>query len=181
MEEILAFGKRKLILIKGDLTNLEVEAIVFYAEPNLELGSGFGTAISVRGGPSIKKELKKLDPLETCQVATTTAGNLKAELIIHAVGPRFQEPDMEKKLRKTVENVLTEASGKRVKTIAFPPMGAGFYGVPLEMSGQVLVGTIRSFLEKDTSLEEVIICVLDTREFLPFQKQMQVPVEEAVL
>ena len=111
----------------------------------------------------------------------TTAGKLKAELIIHAVGPRFQEPEMEKKLRKTVENVLKEASAKGVKKIAFPPMGAGFYGVPLEMSARVSVETVRSFLEMDTSLEEVIICALDDREFIPFQKQMRLPVEEEVI
>ena len=52
-------------LIKGDITLLEVDALVFYAEPNLELGSGFGTAISIRGGPTIKKELEELGPLET--------------------------------------------------------------------------------------------------------------------
>ena len=181
MEEILAQGKCKLVLMKGDLTDLDAEAIVFYAEHNLELGSGFGSAISVRGGPSIKKELDEKEPIETGEVAVTGAGNLKADFIIHAVGPRFQEHNMEEKLRKTIENTLIEATVKQIKTIAFPPMGTGFYGVPLEMCSRVLVETIRNFVPVDSSLEEVIICVLDSREYKPVAAQMEKTLERAVI
>jgi len=181
MEEILLDGKCRLVLIKGDLTDLEVESIVFYAEPNLELGSGFGSAISVRGGPSIKKELETLSPLETGQAVITSAGKLKAEYIIHAVGPRFQELDMEEKLRKTMEKTLIEASAKNVKSIAFPPMGTGFYGVPIEMSARVMIEAFRSFVPINTGLEKIIICTLDNREYNPFAEQMQVSLEEVVI
>jgi len=180
MEEILAGGKRKLVLIKGDLTDLDVEAIVYYAEPDLVLGAGFGTAISVRGGPGIRKELEGLGPLKTGQVAVTAAGKLKAGWIFHAVGPRFQEAGTEEKLRLTIANVLREASSRGIRSLAFPPMGAGFYGIPLEMCARVMVENIRTHLAGETSLEKAIICVLDNREFHPFRQQLQTALEEAV-
>ena len=113
-------------LIRGDITELDVDAFVFYAQPDLALGSGFGTAISVRGGPSIQKELDELGPVETGQAVVTGAGKLKADFIVHAVGPRFQEEDTEGKLRTTVLNSLKAAEEKGVKRIALPAMGAGF-------------------------------------------------------
>ena len=78
-------------LVKDDVTDLEVDAFVFYAQHDLALGSGFGTAISARGGPAVQKELEGQGPLATCEVVVSGAGNMKADHIIHAVGPRFQE------------------------------------------------------------------------------------------
>ncbi len=165
-------GRSALRLIRDDITELEVDAFVFYAEPNLALGSGFGTAISVRGGASIQKELNELGPLETTQVVVSGAGKLKAEFIVHSVGPRFQEEDTEGKLRATVLNSLQAAEEKDVKRIAFPAMGAGFYGVPLDVCARVMVNAIKSYLEGETGIQEVAICVSDTREVPPFESQM---------
>jgi O-acetyl-ADP-ribose deacetylase (regulator of RNase III) len=159
-------------LIRGDITELDVDAFVFYAQHNLALGSGFGTAISVRGGPSIKKELDQLGPLATGQAVVTGAGNLKAAWIVHAVGPRFNEPDTEAKLRTTVLNSLKAAEEKGVRRIALPPMGAGFYAVPLALCARVMVEAIKSYLEGDTAIEEVLLCVMDQREHAPFESQL---------
>ena len=161
-----------LRLIRADITDLDVEAFVFYAQHNLELGSGFGTAISVRGGPTIQKELNELGPLHTGDVVVTEAGKLKASWIVHAVGPRFNEPDTERKLRTTVLNSLQAAEQKGIRQIALPPMGAGFYMVPLELCARVMIDAIASYLKSETAIEEVVICVMDSREFAPFQSQL---------
>jgi O-acetyl-ADP-ribose deacetylase (regulator of RNase III) len=136
------------------------------------LGSGFGNAISVRGGPSIKKELDELAPVQTGDVVLSAAGNLKAKHILHAVGPRFNEPDTEGKLRTTVVNCLKAADEKGLKRIALPPMGTGFYAVPLDLCARVMLETIKSYLEGQTGIEEVIICVVDQRELAPFEAQL---------
>ena len=96
-------------LLRTDVTDLEVDAFVFYAQSDLALGSGFGTAVSVRGGPTVQKELAELAPVPTGEAVVSTAGNLKADFIIHAVGPRFQEEETEAKLRTTVRNTLKRA------------------------------------------------------------------------
>lgn len=159
-------------LMIGDYTLLEVDVLVFYAQPNLELGSGFGTAISIRGGPTVKKELEGLGPVETCQVVITGAGKLKAKQIIHAVGPRFQEENTEEKLRETILNTLKSAEEAAARTIAFPPMGTGFYGIPLDLCARLLVQCVSGFLKTSSTLERAIICVQDSREYEPFRKEL---------
>jgi O-acetyl-ADP-ribose deacetylase (regulator of RNase III) len=173
MENVPSQSGERLQVIKGDLTDLDVDAIVYYAESDLRLGAGFGTAISVRGGPRIKAELEELGPLEVGKVALTTAGKLKAEFILHAVGPKFQESRLEEKLRVTMKNVLQTAKEKGVKSIAFPPMGTGFYGIPLELSAMVMKETIEEFLRQNSSVDKVVICLLDSRELRAFQSMFQ--------
>jgi O-acetyl-ADP-ribose deacetylase (regulator of RNase III) len=164
-------GRTAVSLIIGDITEIEVDAFVFYARPDLKLGTGFGTAISTRGGPKIQEELDELAPVATGQAVVTGAGKLKAKSIVHAVGPRFQEEGMAGKLRETVLSSLKAAEEKDVKTLALPAMGAGFYGVPLADCARVMVDTLKTYLQGRTGLERAIICVLDAREYAPFESE----------
>ncbi|MEW6249938.1 MAG: macro domain-containing protein [Planctomycetota bacterium] len=156
-------------LVKGDITDLESDAFVFCAQPNLALGSGFGTAISVRGGPAVQSELQGLGPLATGEAVVTGAGKLKARYIIHAVGPRFQEEDTEGKLRRTVLRALALADEKQVARLALPAMGAGYYGIPANLCAQVMLEALRAHLSGQTGIEEIVICVLDTPQYQAFQ------------
>lgn len=161
-------------LIRGDITDLEVDAFVYYAQADLNLGAGFGGAIAVRGGPSIQKELDELGPLETGEVVASGAGNLKAEHIIHAVGPRFQELDVEEKLRATVRSCLRCAEEKGIQQLAFPLMGAGFYMIPPDLSARVMIDALVGHLDGDTGLTEVTICALDTPQYRTLQAALAV-------
>ncbi len=166
-------NKSIIRLVIGDITAMEVESFVFYAEDDLKLGSGFGGAITVRGGPSIQKQLDGLAPVNVGDAVITEAGELKAKFIIHADGPKFQEENLEKKLRTTVESTLKAAEDKGISQVAFPPMGTGFYGVPLATSAEITLETVKNHLNKNTGIKEVIFCMLDNREFKPFQAQLQ--------
>lgn len=159
-------------LIIDDLTALDVEAFVFYAEESLALGSGYGTAIANRGGPGIQRALDGLAPVATGDAVVTEAGKLKAQWIIHAVGPKFQEPDLEGKLRTTMRNTLARAEEKRIRRLALPAMGAGYYGVDPALCARVMLQEIRQHVEGETSLEEIIICVLDTNQHQAFRGRM---------
>jgi O-acetyl-ADP-ribose deacetylase (regulator of RNase III) len=160
-------------IVREDVTDLEVDAFVYYASPDLVLGSGWGTAIAVRGGPSVQEELKGLAPVDTCGAVITAAGEMKAKHIIHAVGPRFQEENLEAKLRKTMLATLKCAEENGVGTLAFPPMGTGFYGIALDLCAKVMLETIRAHLNNGgSSIKEVLICLMDSREFPPFEAQM---------
>jgi O-acetyl-ADP-ribose deacetylase (regulator of RNase III) len=158
-----------LRLIQQDITDFEVEAFVFYARPNLELGSGFGSAITRRGGQSISKELAEIGSLSVTEAAVTTGGSLKAKYIIHAVGPAFQEERTEEKLRTTILNSLSQAEKKEIRKIAFPPMGTGFYGIPLALSRDVMMRTFEEYLSQGGKMEEIVICANDAREYRAFQ------------
>ncbi len=159
-------------LTKDDITDLDVDAFVFYAQSDLALGSGFGTAISVRGGPTIQQELEDMAPVAAGEAVVSGAGNLKANHIIHAVGPKFREEDTESKLRTTVLNSLRRAEEKAVETLAFPAMGAGFYGIPPELCAKVMLDAITQHLQGSTVIKDVVICVLDTRQYTTFQNAL---------
>lgn len=159
-------------LTRDDLTLLPVDAFVYYASPDLKLGAGYGTAVTVRGGPTIQKELNELAPLRTCDVVRTAAGKLPAESILHAVGPRFREPELEAKLRRTMRNVLALADREGVRTLAFPAMGAGYYGVPAPLSARVMLEELAVHLAGESGIEEVVISVLDTPQQQAFEAEL---------
>jgi O-acetyl-ADP-ribose deacetylase (regulator of RNase III) len=160
-------------LVKDDITLMDVDAFVFYARPDLKLGSGFGNAISVRGGPSIQEELDKIGTARVGDAIVTEAGKLKAKHIIHAVGPTFQEQDTEKKLRDTAVNVLRMAEEKGFERLALPAMGSGFYGVPPDMSAKVTLQAVGDHLRGNTKLKEVFFCLPDGRDMNPFKTRLQ--------
>ncbi len=156
----------------GDLTLLAVDAIVFYAREDLQLGSGFGAAIGSRGGDAVKKELSAIGTVAMGEAVVTGAGKLPSRHIIHACGPKFQEPEIETKLRRAVWSALLTADERQMKRIAFPPMGAGFYGVPLDLCARTMLDVIQGFAPGSASVEEVTICVMDRREFAVFEREM---------
>ena len=173
MSQVVADGTRVnnsvVRLVKDDITDLEVSAFVYYAQHDLALGSGFGTAISIRGGAAVQKELDGLGPVATGEVVVSSAGNLKADYIIHAVGPRFQEEDTEGKLRVTMANSLQGAEEKGIRSVAFPAMGAGYYGIAPDLCARVMTEEIVKYLSGNTCIEEVVICVLDSPQFNSFK------------
>jgi O-acetyl-ADP-ribose deacetylase (regulator of RNase III) len=172
MEKTSRIGRASVKLIRGDVTDLPVDAFVYYAREDLQLGSGFGTAISTRGGPAVQDELSKLAPAALTDAVVSGAGELKARKIIHAVGPKFQEQDMEDKLRRTMDNVLHTAGRNGIESLALPPMGTGFYGVPLPVSAEIMLASITDFLNNGGAIKEIIICVGDTREYQPFADRL---------
>ena len=66
-------------------------------------------------------------------------------------------------------NALMRADEKGIKQIAFPPMGAGFYAIPLTVCASVMIQALKEYLSGPTGIEEVIICPLDRREYIPFE------------
>jgi O-acetyl-ADP-ribose deacetylase (regulator of RNase III) len=165
-------NKSTVRLTREDITDLDIQAFVFYAQPDLALGSGFGGAISVRGGPSVQKELDEMGPVATGDAIVSGAGKLKSEYIIHAVGPRFREEDIEGKLRTTMRSCLARAEERGIERIAFPAMGAGYYGIPAPLCAKVMLEVIGQHLQGDTCIKDVVICVLDTNQYDSFKAAM---------
>jgi O-acetyl-ADP-ribose deacetylase (regulator of RNase III) len=165
MEEKTQINGTSVVIVKDDLTMMDVEAIVFYANKQLSLGSGYGNAISTRGGPSIKKELDQMPKPSVTDVIVSAAGSLKAKRILHAVGPAFQEEDTEAKLAKLIENTLKTADNLNIKQLAFPIMGAGFYGIPADKAIKIMFETTKKYVQNKTAIKEIIFCGNDNREF----------------
>lgn len=170
-DELKVNGKRILLDTGFIIDRKDVDGIVFYARPDLALGSGFGAAIATQGGPKIQEELKKFGTAKVTDVVVTGAGELKVKYLLHAVGPRFQEENLEEKLRATMLNTLRKAEEYKLQKIAFPAMGAGFYGIPLPVCARVSLEVAKGFLAQAGSLQDVIFCLRDNRELKSFQEQ----------
>jgi O-acetyl-ADP-ribose deacetylase len=166
-------NKTTIKLQHGDLTALPVDAWVLYAREDLDVGSGYGTAIMMRAGVVVKNSLAEIGPIKMGEAVISTAGDMAADKIIHAVGPKFQEADTEKKLHACMLSSLKVASENSIKTLAYPPMGSGFYGVPLDLCAKVMLEVITDFVQGDSNIEEIIICVVDYRDYVPFAKAME--------
>jgi O-acetyl-ADP-ribose deacetylase (regulator of RNase III) len=173
MPDEIKVNQSVIRLTTGFIVDLNVDAFVYYARPDLALGSGFGAAIATKGGQKVQEELKKIGGINTTEAVITSGGNLKAKYIIHAVGPRFQEENLEEKLQLTTLNALRRARENKIQSLAFPAMGAGFYGVPLEVCARVTLEVVKKYLEESQSLREVIFCLRDSRELKPFQERME--------
>src|SRR5208337_2526460 len=120
MPDELKVNQSVIRLTAAFIIDLNVDAIVFYARPDLALGSGFGAAIATKAGTKVQEELKKIGGINTTEAVITSGGNLKAKYIIHAVGPRFQEENLEEKLQATTLNALRRAEENKIKSLAFP-------------------------------------------------------------
>ena len=167
-------GNKVIRLVRGDITDLEVEAFVLDITSDCQLSAGYGGAVTQRGGKVIQDQLGSIGTLPTGEAVVTTAGELKARYIIHTNGPKFLEPDTEGKLRKATQSVLRRADEKGITELALPPIGTGMYQVPLDVCARVMVDAVAEHLRNGkTSLEVVSFVALDNREYKPLQAEIE--------
>ncbi len=171
-------GKAKLELIKGDITDVEADAIVNAANSTLLGGGGVDGAIHRKGGPKILEECKRIratewpDGLPTGKAVITSGGNLKAKYVIHTVGPVWLggfhvEAEL---LKQAYRNTLKLAVSKGLKIVAFPSISTGAFGYPIEEASHIAIGTVKAFLEKEDRLDKVIFVLYSERDFEVYLK-----------
>jgi O-acetyl-ADP-ribose deacetylase (regulator of RNase III) len=166
-------GSKVVRIVSDDITNMEVDAFVYDITEDVKLGAGHGSAIQQRGGVKIQEALDEIGRCPVGEAVITTGGLLKAKHIIHANGPKFCEPDEEGKLRRATESALRHADRLGIATLAFPPMGTGLYQVPVDLCARVMVDTVVRHLEGETSLQEVLFVIPDSRERGAFETRIQ--------
>src|SRR5271157_2034096 len=139
-----------LSLVEGDITRDETEAIVNAANSRLAGGGGVDGAIHRAGGPSIMQECRKIGGCPTGKAVITTAGNLKAKYVIHAVGPVFQGGTKgEAALLKSAHlESLKLVSSKKLKSVAFPAISTGIYGYPADEAAHIALTTVIDYLRE---------------------------------
>ena len=155
----LSIGQRKIELVQGDITRQQVDAIVNAANSALAGGGGVDGAIHVAAGPSIMQETARRHPdgCPTGSAVITSAGNLPARHIIHAVGPiwrggRSGEADL---LAGAYERSLQLAHEHSCRTIALPALSTGAYGYPIDLASRVALRTVARFLNGESRIAEV--------------------------
>lgn len=166
-------GDRVIKLVRGDITDMAVDAFVYDLTADCKLGPGYGSAIAARGGKVVQDQLNALGTLPTGEAVITTAGNMKAKFIIHVNGPKFHEPETRGKLARSVKSALRRADEKGVSVLAFPPIGTGLYQVALDLCAGVLRDTVTDHLRGPTSLKEVLLVAFDSREYKPLAAALE--------
>jgi O-acetyl-ADP-ribose deacetylase (regulator of RNase III) len=168
------FQNTKVRIIRGDLTESNVDAIVNAANSYLQHGGGVAGAIVRKGGHVIQEESNKIGHVPVGDCAITTGGRLKARFVIHAVGPRWGEGDEENKLKKAVRSALTLASERGFETLSMPAISAGIFGFPKERCADIMVYETKRFLKdiKETSLKEINFYLLDEDIIQFFKKAL---------
>ena len=156
----------RVTLVKGDITAQEVDAVVNAANTTLLGGGGVDGAIHRRGGREILKECRELrerkypNGLPTGQAVATTAGNLPARWVIHAVGPRVGDADAERLLGSAYASALHRADEVGARSVAFPSISTGVYGYPREAAATISVEALRG---ATTTVERVLLVAFDDR------------------
>jgi O-acetyl-ADP-ribose deacetylase (regulator of RNase III) len=165
--------KATVRLVRGDITEMETDAIVNAANSSLMGGGGVDGAIHRKGGPKILEECKKIratdwpEGLPTGKAIITSAGNLKAKHVIHTVGPVWHgghrgEPEL---LAQAYQNSLRMAISNGLETVAFPSISTGAYGYPIGDASCVALRAAKDFLEKEDSLSEVVFVLFSEWDF----------------
>ena len=138
-----------LSLIKGDITNEEIDAIVNAANSRLAGGGGVDGAIHRAGGPKIMDECRKIGGCPTGSAVITTGGNLKAKYVIHTVGPVYRDGKNREAelLSSAYRKSLELAASKEIKSIAFPSISTGAYGYPINEASEIALNTVIEFIK----------------------------------
>lgn len=162
----------KVGLVKGDITELEVDAIVNAANSYLEHGGGVAGAIVRKGGPIIQEEsrewIRRYGPVPVGGVAVTSAGALKAKYVIHAVGPRCGREPVEK-IKDAVANAVLKADELGLSSVALPAISTGIFGCPYREAAKLTSEAIKEVAPRLRSVRRIIVCLYTDELYKVFE------------
>lgn len=158
--------------IRGDITQLAVDAIVNAADTSLMGGGGVDGAIHRAAGQELVAKCMTLNGCRTGEAKITKGYRLKARHVIHTVGPVWHggdhgEPEL---LRSCYTNSLQLAAAHGLQSIAFPCISTGVYGYPAHDAAEIAVATARAFMTSPSSVSRVIFCCFSDADRLRYEQ-----------
>jgi O-acetyl-ADP-ribose deacetylase len=167
----------RIVIQQGDITEMDVDAIVNAANNDLMLRAGVSGAIRRKGGEVIQDECNEIGSIPVGYAAITGGGNLKARHVIHAASMGLGGiSTTAKSLRTSTAHSLRLASERKLKTIAFPALGTGVSGFPMDECAVIMLAEAIQHLKNGTPLETIYFVLFDSAAFQVFLKvweQMQ--------
>jgi O-acetyl-ADP-ribose deacetylase (regulator of RNase III) len=162
----------RIALVQGDITRLDVDAIVNAANTSLLGGGGVDGAIHRAAGPDLLAECRTLGGAQTGEAKITRGHRLPARHVIHAVGPVWHggsrgEDDA---LASCYRNAMRLAREHGLRSVAFPAISTGIYGFPIERATRIAVVEVRSALEAATCVERAVFCCFSEGDRLVYER-----------
>ncbi len=164
--------EKRIHLIKGDITKLDVDAIVNAANSSLLGGGGVDGAIHRAAGPELVLECRMLNGCKTGQTKITKGYRLPARFVIHTVGPVWNGGSKNERelLKSCYDTSMDIAAENNIETIAFPNISTGIYGFPKPEACEIAVQTISQKLSEDSSFKAVYFVCFDDENYELYQK-----------
>ena len=170
----IKINKGILSLIEGDITEQETEVIVNAANKSLLGGGGVDGAIHRTGGPVILEECKKIGGCDTGEAVITSGGNLKANYVIHTVGPVYRDGHREPELLENAyKNSLKLASAKGIRSIAFPSISTGVYRYPLKEAAEIALSTAIAYLKENVDIDIIRFVLFGQTALQAYEKVLK--------
>jgi O-acetyl-ADP-ribose deacetylase len=160
----------KIVLLQGDLTEMDVDAIVNAANNDLQLGGGVAGAIRRKGGESIQRECDAIGSIPVGGAAITKAGKLRAGFVIHAASMQLGGETTARALRSSTAYALRIAAERGLRSIAFPAIGTGIAGFPIPECARIMLREVAEHLKKPTTLEKICFVLFDAQALSEFEK-----------
>jgi O-acetyl-ADP-ribose deacetylase (regulator of RNase III) len=164
----------KLEIQQGDITGLDVDAIVNAANTRLLGGGGVDGAIHRAAGPQLLEECRDIGGCPTGEARITRGYNLPARYVIHTVGPVYSgKPQDSQLLTNCYLNSLTLAVENNLATIAFPAISCGVYGYPIEDACKIAVDTSCNFLKTNSVLKKIIFILFSEKDCAIYRARLK--------
>ncbi len=165
----------RIELVQGDITKLQVDAIVNAANTSLLGGGGVDGAIHRAAGRGLLDECRTLGGCPTGEAKITKGYNLPAKWVIHTVGPVWRDGKHreDELLASCYRNSLALAAEHDIRTIAFPAISTGVYGFPMERAARIAVKEARDFLGRNDVVEKIMLVCFDRYAYDAFAQALQ--------
>jgi O-acetyl-ADP-ribose deacetylase (regulator of RNase III) len=162
----------RITLVRGDITTLEVDAIVNAANSSLLGGGGVDGAIHRAAGPRLLEECRTLGGCPPGEARVTQGYDLPARWVIHTVGPIWQggEAGEDQTLASAYRSSLALAAEVGARTVAFPSISTGVYGFPIPRAAPIALVAVRAALEGDAGIEAVTFVCFDEANYLAYEE-----------
>jgi len=160
--------------IRGDITALDIDAVVNAANPSLLGGGGVDGAIHYAAGPELLAACRKIGGCPTGEARITPGFALKARWIVHTVGPVWKGGERKEAelLAACYRNSLKLAMEHGIRSIAFPAISTGAYAYPLTAATEIAVATVREWVRQHPDFDEVVFCCYSGEDFATYKKSL---------
>ncbi|MDI9611397.1 MAG: macro domain-containing protein [Archaeoglobales archaeon] len=159
--------------LHGDLTKLEVDAIVNAANTHLYMGGGVAGAIKRAGGKEIEEEAVKQGPIEIGSAVATSAGKLRAKFVVHSPTMELDFKTNERKVRLAMIAALKKAEELNVESLAFPALGTGVGGLAKDLVAKIMVEELKKHIDHGTKLKRVVLIDINADQVEFFKKELE--------